>query len=29
MGSAEDATNVITKLNNTEFNGQIIKIDKV
>jgi RNA recognition motif-containing protein len=28
MGSAEDATNVITKLNNTEFNGQIIKIDK-
>lgn len=29
MGSAEDATNVITKLNNTEFDGHIIKIDKV
>ncbi|EFA11013.2 scaffold attachment factor B1 isoform X1 [Tribolium castaneum] len=28
MGSAEDAANVISKLNNTEFNGQIIKIDK-
>ncbi|XP_063929209.1 SAFB-like transcription modulator isoform X3 [Zophobas morio] len=28
MGTAEDASNVIAKLNNTEFNGQIIKIDK-
>lgn len=29
MGSVEDADNVIAKLNNTELNGQIIKIDKV
>ncbi|XP_019873203.1 scaffold attachment factor B2 isoform X2 [Aethina tumida] len=28
MGSVEDADNVIAKLNNTELNGQIIKIDK-
>lgn len=29
MGSVEDVENVISKLNSTELNGQIIKIDKV
>lgn len=29
MSSVEDVENVIAKLNNTELNGQIIKIDKV
>lgn len=29
MGSLEDVDNVIAKLNNTELNGQIIKIEKV
>lgn len=29
MGSVEDVQNVISKLNNTELNGKIIKIEKV
>lgn len=29
MSSVEDVENVIAKLNSTELNGQIIKIDKV
>lgn len=29
MSCVEDVDNVIAKLNNTELNGQIIKIDKV
>lgn len=29
MASIEDVENVISKLNNTELNGQIIKIEKV
>lgn len=29
MASVEDVDNVIAKLNNTELNGQIIKIEKV